>query len=145
MDVIQNSNCDMGDSQDSDPFLVTPETDEYDALGFLVRNRGVRYSPFEIASRTDISEANASKTLTHLSEEELVEHDKGTYYVDPDRAEHLKNRLESVDAAVRLFEAAPDDDAYAEPGWEDHVPSIDKNGKTESETTGPDLVEDPEE
>jgi hypothetical protein len=68
--------------------------------------------------------------MTRLFEKGLVERAQGTYYVEPERTDELKRRLDSLDATARLFEKAPDD-AYAEPGWEDEVPSIDPDeGRT---------------
>ncbi|MCG1004888.1 MULTISPECIES: helix-turn-helix domain-containing protein [Halobacterium] len=110
---------------DDEPFPVTPDTSEYEALSFLVRHHNYGFSPREIADRTDINESSLAKTMTRLNEKDLVERADGVYYVDPGRVETIKARLTSVDAAVRLFEAAPDDDAYAEDGWEEHVPTID--------------------
>ena len=57
-------------------------------------------------------------------EKGLVDRAQGTYYVEPERADERERRLDSLDATARLFETAPDDD-YAEPAWEDEVPSID--------------------
>jgi DNA-binding transcriptional ArsR family regulator len=104
---------------------VKPETNEYEALSFLVRNRDYGFRPSEIAEQTAISKASASKTMARLFEKGLVERSEGLYYVDPDCAGELKQRLDSLDAAVRLFDTAPADDAYTEPGWEETLPSID--------------------
>jgi len=114
----------VDDLRNSDSFPVKPGTNEYHALSFLVANQEFGFTPAEIADRTTISDASASKTMTRLFEKGLVERAQGTYYVEPERADELKRRLESLDATDRLFETAPDD-AYAEPGWEDEVPSID--------------------
>lgn len=111
--------------RNNDPFPVKPDTNEYEALSFLVSNREYGFTPTEIADRTPISEASVSKTMTRLFEKGLVERSQGVYYVDPDRADDLTQRLDSIDAAARLHETAPDDDVYAESGWEDHVSSID--------------------
>lgn len=110
--------------QDSEPFPIKPDTNEYAALSFLVSNRDYGFTPTEIADRTDVSEASASKTMTRLFEKGLVERSQGVYYVDPDRADDLQRRLDSIDAAARLHETAPDDDVYTDPGWEDELPSI---------------------
>jgi len=115
------------DLQNGDPFPVQPETNEYHALALLVANREFGFTPTEIAERTPVSRTSASKTMTRLFEKGLVERSQGTYYVEPDRAADLKRRLDSIDAAARLFERAPDD-AYAEAGWEDDVPSLDPEG-----------------
>lgn len=114
----------VDDLRNSDSFPVKPETNEYHALSFLIANREFGFTPAEIAERTRISDASASKTMTRLFEKGLVERAQGTYYVEPERADELKRRLDSLDATARLFETAPDD-AYAEQGWEDEVPSID--------------------
>jgi hypothetical protein len=113
----------MGGPNDENPYLVIPGTDEYDALGFLVRNRGEQFTPPEIAAGTGIREADAADTMTTLSEDGLVERSQGAYYVPVDRAEDLQRRLESVDAAVTVHENAPDD-AYAVDGWEEQVDSL---------------------
>jgi len=110
--------------QNGEPFPVKPDTNEYEALSFLVRNREYGFRPSEIAERTDISKASASKTMTRLFEKGLVKRSEGLYYVDPDRTGELKQRLDSLDAAVQLFATAPSDDADAEPGWEDTLSSI---------------------
>jgi len=103
---------------------VLPETDEYEALSFLVRNRGERFTPSEIAFHAEISEASAPETLHGLLEKSLVEHDQGGYYVNSDRAEDIKSRLESVDAADRLHETTPDNDVYAVTDWEEELNSF---------------------
>jgi len=113
----------MGGPKDENPYLVTPGTDEYDALSFLVRNRGEKFTPPEIAAGTGISEADAADTMTTLFEDDLVERSQGAYYVPVDRAEELQRRLESVDAAAKVHENEPDD-AYAVEGWEDEVDSL---------------------
>lgn len=111
--------------RDGEPFPVKPETNEYKALSFLVGHREYGFTPKEIADRTTVSEASVSKTMARLFEKGLVERTRGMYYVDPDRAEDLKRRLDSIDAAARLHEITPDDDVYAETGWEEEVSSID--------------------
>lgn len=111
----------MGESRDNGSFPVIPETDEYDTLSFLVRNRGKKFDPSEITAYTTISKASASKTLTRLFEKGLVKRTQGTYYVELDRAEDLKHRLESVDAAKLLHDTVPDDDPYTADDWEDKL------------------------
>jgi DNA-binding transcriptional ArsR family regulator len=91
-------------------------------------------TPVEIAAHTDISESSASKTMARLFEKGLVERSEGAYYVDPDRAGTLKQRLASLDSAVNLFESAPSGDAYAEEGWEDDVPSINLDDSSTTST-----------
>ncbi|WP_049923894.1 MarR family transcriptional regulator [Halopiger djelfimassiliensis] len=108
-----------------DPFPVKPDTNKYQALSFLVTHREYGFTPDVIAEQTEISESSASNTMERLFEKELVERSDSAYYVDPDRADKLKRRLESLDSAVQLFESAPSDDAYAKEGWEDELPSID--------------------
>ena len=127
--------------RDNDPFPVKPETNEYEALSFLVRNREYGFTPSEIAERTIIPEASASKTMVRLFEKGLVKRSQGAYFVDPADADELKDRLESIDAAARLHQSAPNDDVYGEAGWEDKISSIDPNqdqdrqsGETASET-----------
>ncbi|MGB9960749.1 MarR family transcriptional regulator (plasmid) [Halobacterium sp. MBLA0001] len=117
---------------DDEPFPVTPDTNEYEALAFLVRHHEYGFSPREIADRTAINESSVAKTMRHLKEKGLVEGSDGIYYVDPVRVETLTARLTSVDAVVRLFEGTPDDDAYAEAGWEEQVPPIDSSGGSET-------------
>lgn len=139
--------------QDGEPFPVKPGTNEYTALSFLVSNREYGFTPKEIADRTAVTETSASKTMVRLFEKGLVERTHGTYYVDPDRTEELKHRLDSIDAAVRLHETAPDDDAYAAAGWEEHVSSLDLDrddeqrssetgGRTETRDEAETLVDD---
>ncbi len=107
----------MDDSRGHEPFPVLPDTDEYETLSFLVRNQGERFTPSGIAVHADVSEASAPETLHNLLEKNLVEHEQGDYYVNSDRAEDIKSRLESVDAAKRLHKTAPDDDMYAVTDW----------------------------
>lgn len=114
----------VNDLRNGDPFPVKPETNEYRALSFLVQNREYGFPPREIAEQTEITGSSASKTMTRLFEKGLVGRADGTYYVGPERADTLQRRLESIDAATRLFADALEDDAYADPGWEQHVPSI---------------------
>ena len=111
--------------RDGEPFPIKPGTNEHEALSFLVSNREYGFTPTEIADRTTISEASASKTMTRLFDKGLVDRSQGVYYTDPDRTDDLKRRLDSLNAAVRLHETAPDDNAYTEPGWEEDVSSID--------------------
>ncbi|MDL0128175.1 helix-turn-helix domain-containing protein [Halobacterium salinarum] len=106
------------------PFPVKPDTNEYRALSFLVAHRGYGFTPNVIAEQTEIGESNVSKTLECLFEKDLVERSDSIYYVPPEDAETLKKRLESLDAAVKLFENAPAD-AYSEDGWENEVQSLD--------------------
>ncbi|QGN07943.1 MarR family transcriptional regulator [Halorhabdus sp. CBA1104] len=113
----------MDDSRDHETFPVLPKTDEYEVLSFLVRNRGERFTLSEIAVHADVNEASAPETLHDLLEKNLVEHDQDDYYVDSDRAEDIKSRLKSVDAAKRLHETAPDDDIYAVTDWEEELNS----------------------
>lgn len=118
-----------------DPFPVKPDTNEYEALSFLVAHREYGFTPSEITDHTDISDSSASKTMARLFDKGLVERSEGTYYVNPDRADKLKQRLESLDSAVQLFESAPTDDVYAEEGWEDEVPSIDPDEEADTTST----------
>lgn len=126
--------------RDSDPFPVRPGTNEYTALSFLVSHREYGFRPSEIGERTDISKTSASKTMARLFEKGLVERSEGVYYVAPERATDLERRLNSIDAAERLFEAAPEDDAYAQEGWEDDLPSLDPD--RDSEQTETDDIEE---
>jgi DNA-binding MarR family transcriptional regulator len=119
-----------------EPFPVKPDTNEYEALSFLVAHREYGFTPAEIADHTDISESSASKTMARLFEKGLVERSAGAYYVDPERADTLKQRLTSLDSAVKLFNSAPSDDAYAEAGWEDEMPSIDPDNGSITSTEG---------
>jgi len=113
----------MGGPKDENPYVVTPDTDEYYALDFLVGNRGEQFTPPEVAAGTGIREADAADTMTTLSQDNLVERSQGAYYVSVDRADELQRRLESVDAAAKLHDNAPDD-TYAVDGWEELVDSI---------------------
>lgn len=107
------------------PFPIKPETNEYYVLSFLIRNRGSEFSAAEIKNGAEIDKTDTSKTIDRLLERGLIESSDGVYYVDPDRADWLKQQLKSLDSAVQLFESTPTDDAYAEEGWEDTLPSID--------------------
>jgi len=107
-----------------EPFPIKPDTNEYEALSFLVANHQYGFTPGEIAEHTDITKSSASKTMTRLFKKGLIKRSDGVYYVDPERADRLKQRLKSLDATVQLFESAPTDDAYAEEGWEEDLPSI---------------------
>ncbi|MFD1635407.1 MarR family transcriptional regulator (plasmid) [Haloplanus ruber] len=107
-----------------EPFPVKPDTNEYEALRFLVANREYGFTPSEIADKTDISDSSITKTMTRLFEKDLVARSAGVYYVPPEGADTIKQRLESLDATVQLFESTPDDDAYSKDGWEDEVPSL---------------------
>lgn len=113
----------MGGPNDENPYVAIPDTDEYYALGFLVLNRGEQFTPPEIAASTEVSDADAADTMTTLFEDDLVECSGRAYYVPVDRAEELQQRLESVDAAAKLHDTAPDD-AYAVDGWEEQLDSI---------------------
>jgi len=117
---------------EDESFPVTPDTNEYEALDFLVRHRQYGFSPREIAARTDINESSVAKTMRRLDEKGLVERSDEIYYVDPVRIDTIRARLTSVDAVVRLFEGTPDDDAYAEAGWEEQVPPIDSTGGSDT-------------
>lgn len=115
-----------------DPFLVKPDTNEHEALSFLVTHREYGFTPSEIADHTDINNSSASKTMVRLFEKGLVERSDGAYYVAPDRVDTLTRRLESLDSAIQLFESTPTDDVYAEEGWEDKLPSIDPNAEADT-------------
>jgi hypothetical protein len=117
---------------DDEPFPVTPDTNEYEALDFPVRHHEYGLPPREIAERTDINESSVAKTMRRLDENDLVERSDEIYYVDPVRVDTIKARLKSIDAVVRLFERAPYDDAYDEEGWEEQVPIIDSTGGSET-------------
>lgn len=123
----------VDDLTNDEPFPVKPETNEYEALSFLVAHREYGFTPSEIADHTEINESSASKTMARLFEKGLVERAEGAYYVDPDRADKLKQRLKSLDSASQLFESVPNDDVYAEEGWEDEMASIDPD--EEADTT----------
>ena len=70
--------------------------------------------------------------MARLFEKGLVERAEGAYYAAPDRADKLKQRLKSLDSAIQLFESVPNDDVYAEEGWEDEMGSIDPEGEAET-------------
>jgi len=125
-----------------EPFPVKPDTNEYEALSFLVANHQYGFTPAEIADHTDINNSSASKTMARLFKKGLIKRSDGVYYIDPERADTLCQRLESVDAAVQLFESTPDDDAYAEVGWEKKLPSINpEDESTPTETGDPTTVD----
>lgn len=109
---------------------VKPQTNEYKLLSFLVRNRDYAFTLDQIAHKVDVDESSVPETLSRLLEKGLIEQTEDLYYLGPGRADTLKRQLDSIDAAARLFEAAPRDDAYAEEGWENSLPSIDPNQST---------------
>lgn len=111
---------------DDDSFPVNPDTDEYEALDFLVRHHECGFVQSEIADRTNIIESRVAKTMTRLIEKGFVKRSNRTYCVDPDQVDVLRERLKSINSVVQLFEGVPDDDAYAEEGWEDELPNIDR-------------------
>lgn len=113
----------MEEPGDNNSFLVKPGTDEYEVTSFLVRNRKNSFTPPEIASSLNIDEDRASKVLSHLFEQKLVNRSQESYYVGSENAKHLQRRLKSVDSAERLHNTTPDDDAYAEGEWEDDLAS----------------------
>jgi len=120
-----------------EPFPVRPDTNEYVALRFLVANPDYGFTPSEIAAETEIAEGSASKTMSRLHEKGLVRRSRGAYYVDPERVDSLIARLESLDAAIDLFDDAPDD-AYADAGWEEKVPELDPSESSDTATTATD-------
>lgn len=105
-------------------FSVIPGSNEYTTLGFLVARCGRRFSPDEIAAHTDISATKVSNGVAQLVEWGLVQQAATDFYVDSDQAEEIRQRLRSLDTVVQIFETAPTDDAYAESGWADEVPSL---------------------
>jgi len=113
------------------PFLIKPVTNEYEALSFLAAHHKYGFTLNEIAARTALSRTTALNTMTRLFENGLVERTENVYYINPRRANELKQRLESLDSTVQLFESAPTDDIYAEEGWEQELPSIDPDEGTE--------------
>lgn len=107
-----------------EPFPIKPETADYEVLRVLVTDYKDGATPAEIAANTELSTSRAVETLRVLSKSALINHENGVYYINPDQADLLKRRLESVDAVEQLFESTPDDDVCADPGWEDQVSSI---------------------
>ena len=126
----------IDDLTNDEPFPVKPETNEYEALSFLVAHREYGFTPSEIAAHTEINESSASKTMARLFEKGLLERADGAYYAPPDRADKLKQRLKSLDSASQLFESVPNDDVYAEDGWEDELSSIDPDEEAETTDEG---------
>lgn len=113
----------MEEHRNDGPFLVKPETDEYETISFLVRNRKSSFNPSEIASTLNVTEQETSRALSHLFDQGLVDRSQESYYVGSEKAKHLQRRLKSVDSAERLHNTTPDDDAYAEGEWEDDLAS----------------------
>lgn len=113
-----------------EPFPFKPETTEYEVLRVLVTHREEELTPPEIAAETGLSTARTAETLGQLSKAEIVNQENGDYYIDSRQAARMKQRLESVDAVVQLFESAPDD-AYARAGWEEQVPSLSREEEPE--------------
>ncbi|PHQ46043.1 hypothetical protein DJ68_09500 [Halorubrum sp. C3] len=112
-------------------FPVTPDSTEYTTLSFLVAHCEKRYSPEEIATHLEISATEVSNAVAQLVDWGLVQRAATGYYVDSDHAEEIRHRLKSRDAVIQLFETAPTDDAYANPGWTDTVLSLDIEQSTE--------------
>jgi hypothetical protein len=106
-----------------EPFPIKPETADYEVLRVLVTDYEDGATPAEIAANTELSTSRAAESLGALSKSALINHENGVYYVNPDQADRLKRRLESVDAVEQLFDSTPDD-VYGEPGWDDQVSSI---------------------
>jgi DNA-binding MarR family transcriptional regulator len=126
----------VDDLTNDEPFPVKPDTNEYEALSFLVAHREYGFTPSEIAGHTEINESSASKTMARLFEKGLVERAEGAYYAAPDRADKLKQRLESLDSAIQLFESVSNDDVYAEEGWEDEMATIDPDEEADTTDEG---------
>lgn len=133
----------VDDLTNDEPFPVKPDTNEYKALSFLVAHREYGFTPSEIADHTDVNQSSVSKTMARLFEKELVERSEGAYYAPPSSADKLKKRLKSLDSASQLFESSPQDDIYAEKGWEDEMPSIDPDEEADTtDEADPTRVED---
>jgi len=113
-----------------EPFPIKPETTKYEVLRVLVTHPEEELTPTEIAAETDLSTARTAETLGQLSKAEIINQENGVYYIDSRQAERMKQRLESVDAAVKLFESTPND-AYPEAGWEKQVPSLSREEEPE--------------
>lgn len=114
------------DSLETDsPFLVKPETPEYEALSFLTRNREQRFTLDAIVAQTSLDSHTATPVLEHLVDTGLLTRIENTVFLPAKRAKDVQRRLESIDAAERLFLAAPEGDAYTEQGWEADVPNLD--------------------
>jgi len=107
-----------------DAFPVKPETGEYTVLSFLVTHRGTEFTLDEIADYTDTRESTSTEAVIQLHDWGLIDQSEDHYYVNQKQGAKLAKRLESLDTAIRLFEAAPTDDAYAERGWEDEAPLL---------------------
>lgn len=112
------------DESDDTRFPVLPDTDEHTVLSFLVRNSGERFTPREIVDQAGVSKVNIPDILENLFEHQLISCAEDTYYVDPEQGMELKRRVESIDAVVQLHDTTPDNDSYAEDGWEDQLGSI---------------------
>ena len=111
------------------PFSIRPDTNEYEALSFLVAHHEYGFTPREIAVRTVLSEAAASNTLARLFENGVVERTDSIYYIDPHQVDELTYRLKSLDSLVTLFEVTPDGDSYDEEDWEQEVSSVDPDSE----------------
>ncbi|MDL0124166.1 helix-turn-helix domain-containing protein [Halobacterium salinarum] len=104
---------------------MTPGTNEYTVLSFLVAHRGTEFTLGEIADDTDISKSAATEAVMQLRDWGLIDQSEDHYYVNQERGGELAKRLESLDAVVQLFAATPADDTYAEQGWENEVTTLD--------------------
>lgn len=118
-----------------EPFPIKPETVDYEVLRVLVTDYKDGATPAEIAANTELSTSRAAELLGALSKSALINHKNGVYYANPDQADRLKRRLESVDAVEHLFDSTPDD-VYGESGWEDQVSSISMEDDSDTVDSG---------
>ncbi len=117
----------MREDKDGEPFLVKPETDKYEVISFLVRNRKSSFTPSEIASDLDIADQTVSNVLSYLLKHGTAVRSQGEYYLNSESAKYLQQRLKSVDSAKQLHDIASNNDAYSENGWEEKLDSCEHN------------------
>lgn len=113
------------DAHDGTDFPIKPGTNEATALRFLVRHPGYGFSPAELATETEVSNASAGKTLRRLVDKNIIETTgDGYYYVQSEDVDRLRSRLMSLRSLDHLFETFDGDWYSNHPGWADDLPDL---------------------
>ena len=115
----------MTENERSDSYPVIPETNEYSILSFLVRDCGDRFSSDEIMSAVDNNETVTTDTIESLAKNQSIEWSEDTYFVESERGQYLRHRVESIEAAKHPHDTAPNDDVYSREDWESELGSLD--------------------
>ncbi|PSP37500.1 transcriptional regulator [Halobacteriales archaeon QH_7_65_31] len=94
---------------------LTEETNARTLLSFLIKHRGVGFTPAELHEQTDVPRGSINPTLARLERGGLVRH-KGDYWAAAD-----DDRLAAASAAILGLQTAHEthsDDWYARnPNW----------------------------